>query len=201
MMQVRMTLHAANVLYYFDHRQTAVSLLKDVLKTTIYYERPEYAAQACLYLSRYTAFSGNRRYRHYSKLYTRLKELNDAIIRSEELEQRTTYLILNITGYTPRIKKQVADCYQEMLALRRKHPSQMIMLRYYRMAIRYHHSRWEYGHIVRSARACVRKLRADTRYQLPQVEDEFRLHEMEACLQSGRLGEAYETIRRIRPAV
>jgi hypothetical protein len=72
-------------------------------------------------------------------------------------------------------------------------------MRDYRMAVRYHHSRWEYGKIIRATQACQRYLRGRPRFETPLAFHEFKMLEMEACMQSGRTEAALRAVRDIRP--
>ncbi len=198
-LRAQKALLTAHTLYFLDYRRAAAFLLRYTLRSAMAYHWHDVAERVCLLLCRYAAFTGDRSYVRWTRLHARLKELADAALLSEQLEYTVTSAVINVTGYTPGIRRAVAASYRRLAALRRRHPTNPVVIRYFRMKVRYHHSRWEYDAIVRTCRACQAYQKRNVRFRIPGIADEFRLLEMEASMQSGRFRQAEETLRALRP--
>ncbi len=140
-LRAQKALLTAHTLYFLDYRRAAAFLLRYTLRSAMAYHWHDVAERVCLLLCRYAAFTGDRSYVRWTRLHAQLKELADAALLSEQLEYTVTSAVINVTGYTPGIRRAVAASYRRLAALRRRHPTNPVVIRYFRMKVRYHHSR------------------------------------------------------------
>ena len=180
---VQRNLFAAQILLLQDQRKSAIALTVPALHAAIRFQHSHLAVIACRILCHHSALSGSgREFKNYSEILVQKQKLFLAELEIQKLYNAILFKIVKAADYDSQSKKLLRKSYDKASRINRSNRSHVIVLHYYRIAIRYFQSQHLYNKAISLCKECNQYLEKNPHLYQRSRAGEFALYEMESCL-------------------
>ena len=180
---VQRNLFAAQILLLQDQRKSAIALAVPALHSAIRFQHSHLAVIACRILCHHSALSGSGKdFRNYSGILVQQVKQFHAELEIQMLYNAILFKIVKTADYDTQSKKLLRKNYEKALQIYKSNRSHVIVLHYYRIAIRYFQSQHLFIKAIALCKECNQYLEQNPHLYQRARAGEFALYEMDSCL-------------------
>ncbi len=188
---------AAQILLLQDQRKIAISLTRPAIQSAIYFEHSQLAIMGCRILCHHAALTSSEKdFNHYSQVLTKQLNIFHAELKIIQLYNTILLKVMRTAEYDLPSKKILHNCYLQALGLFKSNRSHIIVLHYYRIAIRYYHSQHLFEKVIQLCKQCNQYLESNPHLYQRSRAGEFALYEMDSCLRLQHYSKGLECAER-----